>query len=60
MKIKLFRSKKVYNYICRLLRNSWQDFQYVNGTFEELDEFNIQEIRELLDEPGPTLTQPDT
>ncbi len=32
------------------LRSIWQDFKYVNGTFdEELEKNNIEEIREILD-----------
>ena len=60
METKLFRTKKVYSYICRLRENSWQDLRYANGTLEEwvkksdeefaaIDE-EIREIRELLDE----------
>jgi hypothetical protein len=44
----------------RLKTISWQGCQYVNGIFGEIDEFDIQEVRDLLDEPDPTPTQPDT
>jgi hypothetical protein len=38
---------KSFTYICYL---SWQEFQYVNGTFDETENVDITEIRELLDE----------
>lgn len=56
MKTELLRTKKVYIRICRLRENPWQEFQYVNGTFDdELSKVDISEIRELLDEKDYSL-----
>ena len=52
--IELYCSKKVYSCICRLSKNSWQEFQYANGTFGLRDskewEFDVKEIQDLLNE----------
>jgi hypothetical protein len=54
-KIKLFRYRKVYIRICRLMIISWQGLRYANGTFDPCDiECDVQEIRELLDDEFPT------
>ena len=33
---------------CVSVNNSWQGLQYVNGTFVELENVDVEEIRELL------------
>jgi hypothetical protein len=49
--IELFRTKKVYNYTCRLNEFSWQGRQFWNRTFEEeISKVDIAEIRQLIDE----------
>jgi len=39
---------------------TWRGLQYVNGTLEEMEQLDIQVLRDLLDESDPTPTQPDT
>lgn len=49
--IEHFCTKKVYNHLCRLSKNSWQGWKAGNQTFDdELDKIDVLEIRELLDD----------
>jgi hypothetical protein len=50
-KIKLFRYRRVYIRICRLLIISWQGQQDVNQTIDEgFEKINVEELRNLLKE----------
>jgi hypothetical protein len=51
---KLFRTKKVYSYICRLFDNSWWSIRDVKITFGEDLGDDAKEIRKILDEQHPS------